>query len=314
VRHEDVIRKAIAQISGLPVLGAVPRQRGGDFPERHMGLTPFQEHPEVEQAINASRVLVERYLDLDALWSVALNAPEMDAAPGSATDSDIPEPGSGVVIGVIRDTAFQFYYPDNLEELERHGAEIREINALRDTSLPDDLDALYIGGGFPETQAAALAANDQFCRSIRAAADKGLPIYAECGGLIYLGRSLSVNGQRYPMTSVFPADFILEKRPQAHGYAILNSGDDSVFLKPGVRIRGHEFHYSRVESLDGTLSTAYHVERGHGIDGTRDGLVYNNVVGAYTHIHALATPQWAMALVQKARAYRRVGRESWSDA
>ena len=304
-RHEGVIRKAIAQSSGLPVLGAVPRQRSGEFPERHMGLTPFHEHPEVGQALLAAASIAERYLDLDALWSVAEAAPGIEVAQSAASETLIPERGERVVVGVIRDTAFQFYYPDNLEELERHGAVLREINALRDRALPDDLDALYIGGGFPETQAAELAANQGFCASLKSNAEGGLPIYAECGGLIYLGRSLSAGGVHYPMTGVLPIDFVLEKRPQAHGYTILESGDASLFLDKGVGIRGHEFHYSRVAHVDGQPSMAYHVERGHGIDGKGDGIVYKNIVASYTHIHALATPQWAEAMVRKAREYNR---------
>ena len=316
-RHESVIRKAIAQSSGLPVLGAVPRQRSGEFPERHMGLTPFHEHPEVEQALQASAAIAERYLDLDALWSVACAVSGISTSHDSAaSEPRIQEQGDRVVVGVIRDKAFQFYYPDNLEELERQGAVVREINALRDGALPDDLDALYIGGGFPETQAAELAANQGFCASLRDAAENGLPIYAECGGLIYLGRSLSVGGERYPMSAVLPVDFVLEKRPQAHGYTVLEAGGAGLFLDEGVCIRGHEFHYSRVAYIDGRLPMAYHVERGQGIDGKGDGIVYKSIVASYTHIHALATPQWAPAMVRKAREYRkntqRAGKEAGS--
>jgi cobyrinic acid a,c-diamide synthase len=302
-RHEGVIRKAIAQSSGLPVLGAIPRQQDGEFPERHMGLTPFHEHPEVDQALRAAASIAERYLDLDALWSVACAAPGLEQK--AAAESPVPEEGEGVVIGVIRDKAFQFYYPDNLEELERHGAVLREINALRDGALPDDLDALYIGGGFPETQASELAANQRFCGSLKAAAESGLPVYAECGGLIYLGRSLTVAGERYPMTGVLPVDFVLEKRPQAHGYTVLKSRGGGLFPEAGLRISGHEFHYSRVSQLDGQPVMAYDVDRGHGIDGKGDGIVHKNVVAAYTHIHALATPQWAPAMVRNARERRK---------
>ena len=303
-RHESVIRKAIAQSSGLLVVGAVPRQQGDAFPERHMGLTPFHEHPEVQQAIFSSASLVERYLDLETLWSVACAAPGIDSEPGASSDDPFPEYGGRVVIGVIRDRAFQFYYPDNLEALEHQGASLREVNALHDRALPDDIDALYIGGGFPETQAAELAANESFCASVRNAAENGLPIYAECGGFIYLGRSLVVHGDHYPMTAVLPVDFVLEKRPQAHGYTILKSSASSTFLEKGICIRGHEFHYSRVCHIDGKPLMAYHVDRGSGIDGKGDGIIYKNVVASYTHIHSLATPQWAPAMIRIARRYR----------
>jgi len=300
-RHETVIRKAIEQSSGLPVLGALPRQRKGEFPERHMGLMPFHEHPEVEQAIAASAAMADKYLDLNALWNIACDAPAL-AEPEEA-DSFQHQKQDPVTIGVIKDTAFQFYYPDNLEALEQHGARLREINALVDRTLPE-IDALYIGGGFPETQAAELAANASFCESLRTATKNGLPVYAECGGLIYLGRSLKVNDTVYPMTSVLPIDFVLEKRPQAHGYTVLETNNASVFLGKGVIIRGHEFHYSRVVNTDSLPTMAYNMVRGSGIDGTGDGLVNNNVLASYTHLHALGTAEWAPAMVRKAREFR----------
>lgn len=300
-RHESVIRKAIEQSSGIPVVGAVPRQKKGDFPERHMGLTPYHEHPEVGKAISAAAAVAEKYLDLDALWSIARDASEL-AAPAAVPRRN-PGEEKRAVIGVIRDIAFQFYYPDNLEALEEEGASLTEIDALHDTALPP-VDALYIGGGFPETQAAELAANESFCRSIRAAAEEGLPIYAECGGLIYLGRSLTVGEERYPMAAVLPLDFVLEKKPQAHGYVVLTTAPGGLFLGNGVTVRGHEFHYSRPVNIDESQPMAYHVMRGYGMDGKGDGIVYKNVLAAYTHLHALGTPEWAAAMVTKAEAYR----------
>jgi len=301
-RHETVIRKSIEHSTGLRVVGAIPRQKRGDFPERHMGLTPFHEHPEVEQAIQASAVVAERYLDLDALWDIAKNVPEL-TGPASI----VPQHTAGadrVTIGVIRDTAFQFYYPDNLEALEKQGAVLLELNALKDRALPE-IDALYIGGGFPETQAAQLAENGGFCRAIKVAADHELPIYAECGGLIYLGRSLTVEEKKYPMCSVLPVDFVLEQRPQAHGYTVAEVGESSSFLDKGVVIRGHEFHDSRPVNLDAQIPMAYDMTRGSGLYGARDGLLYKNVLACYTHLHALGTPEWAPAMIKKAQEYRK---------
>jgi cobyrinic acid a,c-diamide synthase len=300
-RHETVVRKAIEQGSGLQVVGAVPRQRKGNFPERHMGLTPFQEHPEVEQSIDGAARIAEQYLDLNAIWAIASAAPEISVVPAQATR--VQDEGDAPVIGVIRDKAFQFYYPDNLEALQLQGARLVEINALNDARLPE-IDAVYIGGGFPETQAADLAANERFCRSIRDAAERGMPMYAECGGLIYLGRSLAVDNKTYSMTGVLPLDFILEAKPQAHGYTLLRAGQNSYFLDRGVIIKGHEFHYSRVVNDSRDAIFAYEVNRGTGINGKGDGFIYKNVVAAYTHIHALGTPEWAPSLVKRAREFR----------
>jgi cobyrinic acid a,c-diamide synthase len=302
-RHETVIRKAIALRTGLPVVGAVPRLRQGEFPERHMGLTPFHEHPDVERAIAASAGVAEKYLDLDGLWNIACSAPPVTLPDEPLIPAAHNQRGEAVTIGVIQDRAFQFYYPDNLEALERLGATLKQINALKDTALPE-IDGLYIGGGFPETQAAELAANGTFCRSLRAAAEGGLPVYAECGGLIYLGRSLTVGEKKYPMTSVLPADFILEKRPQAHGYTVLEVKRQNPFFESGAMLRGHEFHYSRIVNISELPETVFGMQRGIGIDGKADGLVYKNVLAAYTHLHALGTPEWATGLVNKAREYR----------
>jgi len=299
-RQETVIRRAIEQSSGVPVVGAVPRLKQGDFPERHMGLTPFHEHPDVDGAVAASAAVAKQYLDLDSLWQIAGKVVPYDALQEPVC-AEVP--ADHPLIGVIRDRAFQFYYPENLEALARAGAEVREINALTDRELPD-IDALYIGGGFPETQAAELAANRTFCDSVRAAAEDGLPIYAECGGLIYLGRSLRLGDAVHPMAAVLPADFVLEPRPQAHGYTIVEVSGANPFFEKSSTVRGHEFHYSRILNIDDLRGMAFAMRRGKGIDGARDGLAYKNVLATYTHIHALGTPQWAPAMVARARAGR----------
>ncbi len=302
-RHETVIRKAIGLSTGLPVVGAVPRLRQGEFPERHMGLTPFHEHPDVERAIAASAEVAEKYLDLDGLWNIACSAPPVTQPDEPLIPAAHKQRGKAITIGVIQDRAFQFYYPDNLEALERLGATLKQINALKDAALPE-IDGLYIGGGFPETQAAELAANVTFCRSLKAAAEGGLPVYAECGGLIYLGRSLTIGEKKYPMTSVLPADFVLEKRPQAHGYTVLEVKRQNPFFDSGAMLRGHEFHYSRITNIHELSDAVFGMQRGVGIDGKADGLLYKNVLAAYTHLHALGTPEWAPGLVNKAREYR----------
>jgi cobyrinic acid a,c-diamide synthase len=305
-RQEAVIRAAIEQHAGVPVVGAVPRLRQVEFPERHMGLTPFHEHPDVEKAIAAAVTIAEQHLDLQALWRIANNARESSPGPGNpqVIGTGDGENTEQPVIGVIRDRAFQFYYPDNLEALEQQGAVLREINALEDRELPE-IDALYIGGGFPETQAAELAANSTFCASLRHAADLGLPVYAECGGLIYLGRSLKVGDRTYPMTGVLPADFVLEKRPQGHGYTIMEVTGPNPFFEIGRIVRGHEFHYSRVSNPEALPPRSFSLQRGTGIDGRSDGILHRNVLASYSHIHAAGLPQWAEGMAKAARAFRR---------
>ncbi|HSR37077.1 MAG TPA: cobyrinic acid a,c-diamide synthase, partial [Desulfurivibrionaceae bacterium] len=207
----------------------------------------------------------------------------------------------------LKDAAFQFYYAENLEALVAAGAELVPINALTAETLPA-IDGLYIGGGFPETSARELAANAGFRAAIKGAAEAGLPMYAECGGLIYLGERLTLDGVDYPLVGLFPIHFSLQRKPQAHGYTVLAAEGDNPFYPAGETIKGHEFRYSRVEHYGGDPARlALRMERGVGFLDGRDGLVQNNVLALYTHIHALGTPQWAPALVAKAREYRQEG-------
>jgi len=176
------------------------------------------------------------------------------------------------------------------------------------------VDALYIGGGFPETQAGLLADNEAFRRSLRDAAEQGLPIYAECGGLMFLGESLTVGDKHYPMVGFLPISFGMEKRPQGHGYTVLHVEEDNPFYPLGTEIKGHEFHYSRILSRkedEGHL--AFRVKRGIGMDGKRDGLCRKNVLATFTHVHALGTPEWAEGIVGKARQFRAGKKERGSS-
>ncbi len=302
-RHEAIIRSAIETYCGIPVLGAIPRLKCEVFPERHMGLVPPLEHATAIRAVNTARDLARRYLDLEGLWQVAIQAPPLPASPGLG---ELPATSAApVTIGVIRDSAFQFYYPENLEALEREGAVLLELSALEDPILPANLGALYIGGGFPETHARALAENLSFRNSVKAAAQAGLPIYAECGGLMYLGETIQIRGEKFPMAGLFPYDFVMGKKPQGHGYTILEVTRDNPYFPRGTVLKGHEFHYSQMMPDPGPeVPMAFTVSRGTGIGGQREGLLYQNVLATYTHLHALGCPQWATALVRRAREYR----------
>ena len=304
-RHEDILRNSIEHYCQVPVLGAVPRLKCAVFPERHMGLVPPPEHRAAVRAVAAAQDIAERYLDLPGLWQAALEAPPLPQARRTLYPSADPQPQ--VHIGILRDAAFQFYYPENLEALEQAGARLVFINALADPELPPDLDALYIGGGFPETSAAALARNDTFRASVLAAAQQDLPIYAECGGLMYLGQAIqTLQGESHPMVGLLPYNFIMGKGPQGHGYTALEVDRENPYFKPGTRLKGHEFHYSRLEPEPGPdANLVFRMTRGAGVCGHRDGFVYRNVLATYTHLHALGSPDWAPALVRQARQHQR---------
>jgi cobyrinic acid a,c-diamide synthase len=314
-RHERILRDSIEHYCGIPVIGAIPKLREQSFPERHMGLVPTYEHQWAQQAVGTIAEMAEKYIDLTALMAAArirLNVsrpavflPEHD--PSAAIISGNPDQETANLrprIGIIRDSAFQFYYPENLEALVLAGAELVVTSPLYEESLPD-IDALYIGGGFPETHATRLAQNVAYREQIRQLADKGLPIYAECGGLMYLGRSLVLEEGTFPMAGVLPVSFGFSKRPQGHGYTLIRIDRPNPYFETGQTLKGHEFHYSMVQEWDADPeATAFSVDRGSGLKDGRDGLCRNNVLATYTHIHALGTPQWAPALVARANAYR----------
>lgn len=313
-RHVSVIRNSIEKDCSLPVLGAIPRsaaiQGSPLLSERHMGLTPYQEHGDAGYAIGLLKDIAEKYLDIEGILKIAKEAEPLEAEVRREKEGvSSKKAEKGVRIGIIRDTAFQFYYPENLEELQKNGAELIDINAIEDDYLPE-IDALYIGGGFPETNAIKLAENRNFRGAVKKAAEDGLPIYAECGGLMFLGEEINVNGRDYPMAGIFPLRFEMKKKPQAHGYTIVEIERANPFYPVGTILHGHEFHYSAVVGnfmplqSNGVLYTAFKMKRGYGIRDKIDGICYKNVLATYTHIHAYGAPEWVAGLLNKAREFR----------
>jgi cobyrinic acid a,c-diamide synthase len=301
LRQESLAKNAVEQYCGLPVVGAVPKLKQNIFPERHMGLVPHLESDYAEKAIAWARDIAEKHLDLKALWNLAHEAPPLDHPPeGKKEESGLVLPESPPRIGVIRDKSFWFYYPENLDQMKKLGAHLVEINSLEDRELPA-IDALYIGGGFPETQAQALADNVTFRASLKERIEEGLPVYAECGGLMVLGKALVVDGKEFPMVGALPLSLILEKKPQGHGYTILEVKERNPFYSIGEKLKGHEFHYSKavLHPSDDTRAV-FKVLRGEGIDGQKDGLCRKNMLATYTHIHAGGNPEWARRFLRVA--------------
>jgi cobyrinic acid a,c-diamide synthase len=304
-RHESIVRSAIEDRCSVDVLGAVPKIKGGVFPERHMGLVPPREHAGAARAVDEAARIVHQYVDVDRLWGIAQGAPAFSFdEPDRRAGKPFVCPSRQPRIGFIRDSAFWFYYPDNLEALKKLGASLVECSALNDRELPP-VDALYIGGGFPETHAESLAANESFRKSLREAVETGLPVYAECGGLMYLGKELVVEGKTFPMAEVFPLRFALDGSPQGHGYTILEVDTPNPYFPSGKILHGHEFHYSHIPDMEeGSFTFAFNVRRGHGIHGRRDGLCYRNVLATYSHLHAVGAEGWAKALFEQAIQYK----------
>ena len=319
-RHEKILRSSIERYCKVPVVGAIPKLGKQNFPERHMGLIPTAEHSWALESISAAAKIAKTHMDLDALEKIAKTdikaerkkpAYEVNLHLNKTGDKTFHAmPGDfkeKVKIGILKDSAFQFYYPENIEALTLLGAEIIFLSPLSDKTLPQ-IDALYIGGGFPETHAAELEKNKNFKNRIKSLAEDGLPIYAECGGLMYLGDKLIMAEKTYKMSGVLPIEFGLSEKPQGHGYTMVNVEEDNPFFKKGTKIKGHEFHYSKVlhwggANKSGEPKLVFSMKRGAGFINKQDGVCYKNVLATYTHIHALGTPAWAVAMVRNAKAY-----------
>jgi cobyrinic acid a,c-diamide synthase len=300
-RHEGVVRDAIESVCRLPVLGVLPKTHGGGLvPARHLGLVPPEEFGDCAALGRRVREFVASRLAFDQIVAIARGALTVDAVRGRPPDG---VEGRGLRIGYLRDAAFTFYYPENLEAIEASGACLVPLSALADTALPEDLDALYIGGGFPETHAWPLAANRTFLASVRSRADSGLPIYAECGGLMLLSRGIAWRGDFWPMAGVLPFAVQVCAEPQGHGYTELSVDRENPFFATGSVLRGHEFHYSRIVPDGEVPPTVCRMRRGTGSCDGRDGIVAGNVWASYTHLHAVSAPAWERGLLGAAREH-----------
>ena len=294
-RQESVIRNAIVDVTGIPVIGAIPRLAALELPSRHLGLVTASEQEDPAGTIERVADVVKDYVDLQAVVKLAGTAPALEAPARSST-----EPVGHARVGVLRDQAFTFYYPENLEALTAAGAEMVWISPLRDHDLPD-VDALYAGGGFPEEFAQELADNRPLRGALAKRIEQGLPVWAECGGLMYLSDGIWKDGSLHSMVGALPMTVEQIARPQGHGYVAGHIDAKNPFLPEGFVLAGHEFHYSRPRQGVDQLNTVVALDRGVGVGLGRDGVHNRNVVATYTHLHALGTPDWAPALVRAAQ-------------
>ena len=301
-RHESKLRAILDHYTDVPVLGAVHADSGLEIDERHLGLVPSNESSRAAERIRHIADAIAAQVDLDLLQQIAASATmrTLSAAP------EPPTPRSpDTRIGIARDSAFGFYYPGDLEALRAAGAELVEFNTLRDTQLPR-VDGLFIGGGFPETHMQQLESNAALRNDIRKSIDSGMPAYAECGGLMYLARNISWRDERCEMVGVLPADIVMHEKPQGRGYIRLKETGAGLWpltTDDGV-LYGHEFHYSSVENLDPGLRFAFEVQRGTGIDGRYDGIVYRNLQANYAHLRDVESNRWAQRFVDFVRQVR----------
>ncbi|MGD8408506.1 MAG: hydrogenobyrinic acid a,c-diamide synthase (glutamine-hydrolyzing), partial [Thiohalophilus sp.] len=303
-RHEAKLRAVVEHYTDVPVIGAVHHDRRLAITERHLGLIPSNENREAAEKIDGIGKLVAEQVDMDRLQAIAAQAPALDL-PSVPASSSVK---SDVRLGIAQDEAFGFYYPGDLEALQAAGAELAPINTLQDQELPD-IDGLFIGGGFPESRLAELAANKPLREAIHSAIEAGLPTYAECGGLMYLCRQITWQDLTEPMVGAIPADVVMHPRPQGRGYVQLRetgAGPWPAFdaAPANGEFPAHEFHYSALENLEGEPVYAYEILRGTGIDGQHDGLVHKNLLACYSHLRDTDYHHWARRFVAFIRQHR----------
>lgn len=306
-RHESKLRAVIEHYTDVPVIGAIHHDERLSIVERHLGLMPSNESHIATSKIKQIGEAIAEQIDLDKLLALSQRAPL--TIPHTAHIRPLPV-ADKVRIAIARDRSFGFYYADDLDALEAAGAELVPFDALRDAHLPQ-VDGLYIGGGFPEACAAELEANSSLRGEIKQAIENGLPAYAECGGLMYLSRSIDYQGRSYEMVGAIPGDVKMHSKPIGRGYVHLQEDEAHPWPRPNTptkQIKAHEFHYSSLENLPPDSRFAYHVERGFGIDGERDGLMLHNLLASYTHLRTIGSCYWAarfVAFIQRQREQQR---------
>jgi cobyrinic acid a,c-diamide synthase len=308
-RHEAKLRAVIEHYTDVPVLGAVHHDSRLQIVERHLGLMPSNESTAAVSTIAQIGAVIGAQVDLDRLLEVAAAAPALEPVAGTGVACRLGT-AHRVRIAIARDQAFGFYYADDLDAFDEAGAELVPFDTIRDRHLPD-VDGLFIGGGFPELFMNELEANATLRGEIRNAIERGMPAYAECGGLMYLARSLSWQGRSCRMVGAIGGDVVMRDRPVGRGYVELAETADNPWPQAGgeaggdtgAALRGHEFHYSAIENLGGDVDFAYRVTRGFGTDGTNDGIVYRNLLASYCHLRSTSACNWVARFVDFVRRH-----------
>ena len=290
-RHEAKLRAIIEHYTNVKILGAVQFNPELNIDERHLGLIPSNEIQVVQHKIQTIATIVSNSVDLDQLLSVA-----NFTAPTVSSCSKKTHTKPHLRLGILRDQAFGFYYPEDLENFQNLGAELVFINALQDQTLPN-IDGLFIGGGFPEMYADQLSSNFSLKKAILNVIENNLPVYAECGGLMYLANALILKEKNYPMVGALDLDTQMFERPQGRGYVHLQETGKGLW-NLGETFAAHEFHYSKAINISPNLQFAYKVLRGMGVDGEHDGIVYKNTLASYTHLRTVDQNRWTDRFIQ----------------
>lgn len=301
--HFAMLKDAIELYCQIPVLGRVPVIKEINLPSRHLGLVTAHEQAEFDLKWDQLADAIEQHIDLDRLAEIA-ELPNQFIQPASLAPEALIGAGKGLKLALAEDEAFNFYYQDNLELLVAAGVELIRFSPLRDEVVPE-CDMIYLGGGYPEIHSESLSKNQSMLESIQQAHQKGIPIYAECGGLMYLGGSLTTaSGDTYPMVGIFPGESKMTSSLKRFGYCQAKAEQPTLLAQTGDVIRGHEFHYSDFETEE---KTAFRfskerdgVEMTHWFGGYQSG----NTLASYLHVHFLQNPAMLLHWFETARSVK----------
>ena len=298
--HEEMCRDAIKRHSKVPVLGAIPMSRDIALPERHLGLVPATE---IENRKVLDRIIdhVESHVDLDRIEDLARSAAELPVPkkPDVRYETD----RNDTVIAVAKDRAFNFYYQETLDRLVEAGARLEFFSPIDDKVIPENARGLYIGGGYPEVYGSGLAANHSMLNSVAKYAEDGMPIYAECGGLMYLTRSIQdLDGAEHRTVGLLDAKTSMVKRLTL-SYTLAKATRPNILTRTGNLVRGHEFHFSALKDVPRDAEFAYELKRGIGIGDGRDGWTCYSTLASYMHTNFASDDRMAERFVEACNGY-----------
>lgn len=304
--HLEYLKEAMsAALPDVPVLGGIPKEDLIGIPERHLGLVTAEETPLDQAWLDTLVGLIERTVDLDLILS--RSARRQGLPESDDREENRPDPAGSVPIAVARDAAFCFYYPDNLELLTRAGASLHFFSPVAGETFPEDCAGLYLGGGYPELFAEHISQQGAFFDSLRRAAQSGMPIYAECGGLMTLGRFIdAADGRRFPMAGLLPFGTRMLSRRKALGYTEVVLKEPCLLGEPGTTVRGHEFHYSEIADAEEPLAVGFAYDlRARKYESVRsEGYMSGSVLASYIHLHWGSRPSAPAAFVRRCGRYR----------
>ncbi len=299
-KHLELTKEAIER-SGVQVVGALPSVAEISMPSRHLGLIPALEHDSLAEFLVGLREFIGNHLELDQILEIAKAADELEV---KEEDTNSPKAKTMSRVGIAYDEAFNFYYRDNIELLEANGAEVVPFSPIHDSSLPSSLDGIFLGGGFPEVYAKQLEENVQMRESIKKAVEDEMPVYAECGGLMYLVKSmLDLHGCRRRMVGILSGETVMGAKLGSLNYSLAYVTRKNLLSNAGFTLRGHEYHYSKIQDVPADAKFAYEMKIGKGISERCDGWIQNNLLASYMHIHFAYDPQIARNFIDACRRY-----------